>query len=323
MTPEELLRELAAGTLRPAYLLLGSEPLLQDETFRALKRAVLGDAPSDFDFDRLDASQATPGRLLDALRTLPVLSPRRLVWLRGDGGRDARGLLAALPEAIETAERAQSVLVVSWRVDGGRRPAWARAFEPAGRAVICEAPRGRRALVAFVRREAERQGVSLAPDAAEQLVERVGGQLLLLRQEIAKAALLAGETGRVRVEHVVAGTGDVAEEPIWELTDAIGAGRSGDALVVLGKLRAAGSAPPVLLAAMAAHLRRLLRVRSGGSVPGPPFVVEKLSRQAARAPAVRWLSGLRAIHETDEILKGRGGLDADLALERLVLALSA
>ena len=115
----------------------------------------------------------------------------------------------------------------------------------------------------------------------------------------------------------------MAEEPIWDLTDAIGEGRAGDALAVLGKLLHGGAPPPVLLGSLASHFRRLLRARSGGSVSGPPFVQRKLKAQAGRYAPARLGSCLRAIHDTDEALKGQGGLGPQLALERLVLALAA
>ena len=146
---------------------------------------------------------------------------------------------------------------------------------------------------------------------------------MMLRQEISKLALLAGEGHEVSRSHVASGTCDVAEEPIWDLTDAIGAGRTSDAMGVLTKLLRSGAAPPLVLGALVSHFRRLLRVSSGSAVPGPPFVVKKLESQARRYNQGRLVSCLRAIHETDTALKGAGSLRPEMALERLVLGLSA
>ena len=78
----------------------------------------------------------------------------------------------------------------------------------------------------------------------------------------------------------------------------------------------------MLLGSLASHFRRLLRLRSGGSVAGAPFVRRKLERQAGRYTPTRLLACLRAIHETDTALKGEGALGPELALERLVIGLS-
>lgn len=326
MTPDELGAELGAGRVRPAYLLAGGEPLLRDEALAALRTAVLAGAPADFNLDRLEGDEATPGQLADALRTLPMLARRRLVWLREPaGGRGAwKALAEALPELVRALPAEAPAVLVVTAGPPDRRLAWVKAFqaEPAA-LVACEAPTQARELAAFARQEAKRLGAKLSADAADELAERVGPHLLRLRSELEKAALLAGPGQPITFEHVREGVADLAEEPVWDLTDAIGEGRAAAALVVLARMLAAGAPAPVVLAALATHLRKLLRLRSGGRVAGPPFVLRKLESQARRFPAARLLAGLRALHETDEALKGQGALAPELALERLVLNLAA
>jgi DNA polymerase-3 subunit delta len=320
MTLEELREELHAATLRPAYLVAGAEPLLRDDALAALREAVLEGAAQEFDSDRFDGTSVTPVALLDALRSLPVMAPRRLVLLREPEAARGGVLADAIAEALAelSASRTAVFVVVAARVDARAR--WVKAFGD-GR-VACDPPRRQREVVAFIRAEAKRQGVALERGAAELLAERVGPQLLMLRHEIAKAALFAGPGEKVTREHVASGSVDVAEEPIWDLTDAIGEGRGADALAVLRKLLGRGAPPPVLLGALASHVRRLLRLRSGGRVAGPPFVQRKLESQARRLSEPRLQASLRAIHQTDLALKGEGSLRPELALERLVIGLS-
>jgi DNA polymerase-3 subunit delta len=127
----------------------------------------------------------------------------------------------------------------------------------------------------------------------------------------------------VGVDVVERGVADLAEEPIWELTDAIGEGRPGDALAVLAKLLGGGAPAPVVLGSLASHFRKLARVRAGGAVAAAPFVRRKLESQSRRYPPGRLRGALGAIHETDEALKGSGGIPAELALERLVIGLAS
>lgn len=322
MTLEELREELAGGRLRPAYLLAGEEPLLRDDALAAIRQVALAGAPVDFNLDRLDGESTAPGALLDAMRTLPVMAQRRLVVLRDPGAaRGGSALADALVEALaaQDPESPTVLVVVSAKADSRAR--WVKAFGKAR--VECDAPRRGRELVAFVEAEASRQELKLQRGAAQLLAERVGPQLLMLRQEIAKAALLAGPGKPVSRSHVASGTSDVAEEPIWDLTDAIGAGRTPDALLLLSRLLRAGAPAPVLLGALAGHFRRLLRLASGERVPGPAFVLRKLESQARRYPRGRLVSCMRAIHETDTALKGAGALGPELALERLVIALAS
>lgn len=325
MSLEKIREELGAGRVRPAYLLAGAEALLRDDALAAIEHAVLADGPRDFNLDRLEVGPATPGRLEEALAVLPVMASHRLVVLREAAGRGAK-LDASWGEAIEgfIAEAGPDspvvLVVVSSKVD--KRNKWVKAFKDPAIHVDCEAPKKPKALAGFLAHEARAQGIDLAPDAAALLAERVGPQLMLLRQEIEKASLLAGPDETVTREHVAQAVSAVAEEPIWDLTDAIGQGRTADAVEMLARLLAQGSAPPAILGALASHFRRLVRVGHGERVPGPPFVVRKLESQARRYPARRLVTCLRAIHRADVELKGGSVMRSERALEQLVLGLA-
>ena len=311
MTPDALQAELDAGRVRSAYLVAGAEALLRDQSIEALKRAALGDAPADFNFDRFEGDVVSVAALGDALHMLPVFSTRRLVWLREpSGGRGSwKAVCEALPALVkELGADASAVLVVS-ATSIDRRTAWVRVFGDA--LVECEAPRNPRELVAFVKQDAKRLGLALESGAAEQLVERVGATLIGLRNELEKASLLAGPGAKIRVADILASAADLAEEPVWDLTDAIGEGRVGDALAVLDKVLGSGAAAPLVLGTLASHFRKLLRLRTGGTVAGPPFVTRKLESQARRYAPARLLVCLHAIHETDAGAERAGGSAAD------------
>ena len=325
MTPLELARELGTGRVRPAYLVAGAEVLLRDEALAAIRKAVLADG-GDFDSEKLAGERTTPGQLQDAVRALPMLAKRRLVLLRepearkGGKGEALAEALAAVIADVATSDTC-TLVVVAEQID--RRSRWVKAFVEPAAFVACDPPKNAREALGFLREEARAQGVALEPAAAELLAESVGPNLLALRQELIKAALFAGEGAKVSRAHVSETICAVAEEPIWDLTDAIGDGRAADALGVLARMLSGGAPPPVLLGALAGHFRKLARTRAGEAPQGHPFMVQKLERQARRYTPARLVACLRAIHEVDEVLKGSGSLAADLALERLVLGLAA
>jgi DNA polymerase III subunit delta len=324
VTPDALREELAAGRVRPAYLLAGEEAWLRDQSLAAIRAGALGDAGNDFDFERLDGERASPAQLQGALRALPVLAPRRLVVLREPEARRGRSdaLLEALAGAVrELGAQSQTVLVVlAAKLD--KRSGWVRAFAEPAAFVACDAPKRPREVAAFASAEARRRGIALGPGAAEALADAVGPQLLRLMSELEKAALFAGPGERVTREHVHAAVAVVPDEKIWDLTDATFDGRSGDALAVLAGLLGSGVAAPVVLGALASHLRKLARAREGEPVAGHPLVVKRIETQARRHSIGRLLAGLRAAEQADERLKGRGSLPAERVLERLVLSLA-
>lgn len=324
MTPKQLESELAKGQIRPAYLLAGEQALLRDEAIAAIRASVLGGAADDFNFQRLPGDATTVAALGDALAALPVLAAHRLVVLVEPETRRAgsKALVDALADALPAhLEQRESVLVVA-ASKPDKRVRWVKALGKAPAAiVVCDAPGDARGVASFVRAEAGRQGVVFAQGAPERLAELVGSQLLLLRQEIAKCSLLAGPGETVTTVHVEQATQQLAEQPIWDLTDAIGDGSSAKALAHLSRM--GDVVPPMLLGTLAAHFRKLSRVRSGAAVAGPPFVKRKLEVQARRFSPGRLRACMQAIHDTDVAIKGASVLEPQLAIERLVLALSS
>jgi DNA polymerase-3 subunit delta len=330
VTPDELRQELAEGQVRPVYLLAGAETLLRDDSVQALRGAVVS-AAADFNFDRLTGDSAKPADLESALGTLPVMAERRLVMLiepeqkRGSSKTLTDAIADLLPGLLaqeKSRGAVETVFVISAaKVD--KRTRWFKALRKPAAVVACDPPKGQREIVAFVRAEAEAQGVQIAVPAAKFLAEQVGAQLLLLRQEIAKLALQVEPGELLAREHVERSTAAIAEQPIWDLTDAIGDGRTAEAIVRLERMLSSGAAPPAVLGTLAQHFRKLLRLSGGGQVAGPPFVVKKLKSQASRYSSRRLTSCLDAIHDTDTALKGAGVLPQDLALERLVIGLAS
>lgn len=326
MIVSQLLAELAEGVIRPAYLVAGAEPLLRDDALAGIEEFVLGDAPRDFNLDRIELGQAAPGRLEEALGSLPFMASRRLVVLREGEGRGPK-LDAKWTEVIEQwlggdrSDATAVLIVVTAKVD--KRSKWVKAFREPALRVECDAPTKAREIAHFLQEEAARQGVTLDAEAAGLLGERIGPQLLLLRQEIEKAALLAGPGIPIERKHVELSVASVAEEPIWDLTDAIGQGRTADALGQLARMMSQGAAAPAVLGALASHFRKLVRVGAGEGVAGPPFVVRKLEQQARRYAGRRLVICLRAIHRTDVDLKGASVLRPADALEQLVLDLAS
>lgn len=322
MTPDELYAELESGSVRPAYLVVGEESLYREEAVGAIERAVFPDGTVDFDYERLDGATANGAALLNAVGTLPVLAPKRLIVLRDPEPRRAKSkdLAEAITESLGVLAQGDDavLVVVASKVDG--RSAWVKKLG-AKASVRCDPPKGVRAITTFVNAEARRQGIELGKGAANLLAERTGPHLMMIRHELAKAALFAGPGEPVTARHVVEATSDVAEEPIWDLTDAIGEGRIADAMAMLGKLLVSGGAPPAILGALANHFRKLLATRTGAKVGGPPFAVRKLESQSARFTPGRLISCMRAIHQTDLALKGAGGIPEEISLERLVIGL--
>lgn len=305
----------------------GGEPLLRDKSLATLRTAILGGAADDFNLERLTPEELTPSALEDSIRALPVMADHRLVIVgdfdRAGRGADARERLSStLVEAVKSlASQTETVLVVT-ASKANSRFRWVKAFKSPAVRVACDAPKAGAGVVAFIEAEAARQDLVLEKGVALHLSERIGPQLLVLQGELAKVALLAGIDEPITRDHVTASTCDVADRPVWDLTDAICAGQTGKAVGLLARMLGSGSAPEAILGMLASHFRKLARVRGGGGVSAGGFMAEKLSKQARRHSQRSLRSCLERIHETDAALKGVGSLSREMAIESLVIDLS-
>jgi DNA polymerase-3 subunit delta len=204
---------------------------------------------------------ADPARLADEAAQLSLTGGQRIVRVRGAG----EGLAKLFAEFQQNALGEALVLVEAGELSP--RSALRRSFEEARRAVAIGCyPDEPRELAAVIRETLTGHGVTASRDAAQFLVEHLGGDRALTRSELEKLALYAGKGGRVELEDVRVSISDSAA---LELDDAVMAAAEGDAAKlerVLGRVLQEGESPVTIIRASLRHLQRLhtLSVRLAG-----------------------------------------------------------
>jgi DNA polymerase-3 subunit delta len=291
----------------------------------AIRRAVLEESAEEFNLDHLGGKGLSPSALQDSVTMLPVMASRRLVIVSDfepAGPEAAREKLVKMMIDVvgALAKQEETVLLVTARKTDARAR-WVKAFNAPAARVECEAPKKTHELVSFVLDEARSQGLSIEKRAARLLAERIGSQLLALRGELTKVALLAGEGNPISLDHVAAASQAVSERASFDLMDAIGTGRTGAAVSELGTLLASGAQAEQLLGTMASYFRKMARLRAGEELGGNKWYLDKLETQARRYGQRGLRVCLDRIHEADGALKGIGSLSRELTLESLVIDL--
>jgi len=322
--PDALSSGLARG-LRSAYLVTGTEPLLIAEACDAIRAAGRAAGHADREVHLLERGFDW-GALLSDAANLSLFATRRLIELRLAGGLDAE----SARELARLAERPpeDTLLLVSGELDyRAQKAAWVAAFEKHGVLVVAQ-PVGRPALPGWIRDRLAQRGVTIEPDAAELLADRVEGNLLAAQQEVERIALLMPQA-RLDAGQVAELVADSARYDVFELAAAAFSGRAERALRILGGLRAEGREPPLVLWALLNDLRGLSRVaqRAGSerSLDGV-FRAEQIwsNRQGPLKSALRRLARpeidalLAAAARTDRVAKGSLHGDAWVELESLV-----
>lgn len=330
MTIVEFEKALAKGRVPGVVLLVGEEGRLVDRGLARLREAVVPEAQRAFNEERLRGDEVDAARLVDSLRTFPLLGGRRLVVVR-EADRLAPGALDALAAYAEAPLDSTVLALAAEKIDR-RLKIW-KALEAAGVLVECGRP-DERSLSKCLQEAAEAAGVTFEPGAVEALIELAGRDLGVLEGEVTKLAAFVGPARRVSPEvvHEVVAAG-AGQQSVFAWVDAVAERRASEALVALGRLLAAGEEPLRLLALLARQVRLVWGAKAlaarGASVPE---VAEQLVPRA-RFLAPKLLAQARGFDEAELAANHDRLVEADLALksspsserlvlERLVLAIA-
>jgi DNA polymerase-3 subunit delta len=186
---------------------------------------------------------------------------------------------------------------------------------------------------------ASAQGVKVETDAARELVDALGGDMMLIANELEKLVLYAGERKQVTLGDVELMVLAAKQRSLYELTDAISAQDRVRALEVLQAMLSAGEGEEAAIGhlyLLAKTFRQMLviaekNVRDARALyqalwPGfsvPPFAAEDLIRQARRYRSRReLLRALPLLARADLELRSSPA-SKRLVLEKLVLELAA
>lgn len=300
-----------------ALLFYGPDAGLVRERAMAASRAIVADLRDPFRVAELAgaALAADPARLADEVQALSLTGGRRVVRVREAG--DAQG---ALFERFLRAAGPGDGLVVVEAGDLAPRSSLRRAFEAADDAVAvaCYAD-GPRELRALVRDTMAPHRITLAPEAVEYLVDNLGGDRGLSRQELGKLALYVGDGGTLDAETAMALVGDSAQVSLDDIVYAACAGELAALERALQRAFDEGAAAVSVLRALSRHVQRLhltgARIAAGADAEEaiarlrPPVFFrfkDRFRRQLALWPPPRAAEALAALVAAERNTKRTG-----------------
>ncbi len=346
----------ASGTpLRPGYILLGDEIFLYERCRKAVIDALVEPSFRDFALSEIDLAETSIFEALDRARTPSLMAPFQVIFLRNVKtlyGRGSKKEEFAALEAYFRSPNPQALLL--FIADHIRIPADLRRMEMQDKeryeriretlgewCGTVELPRVEEGDAAhWLIAVAAERGSLLEPDAARELTDALGADMMSMASELEK--LLLYTTGRdlitlADVETMVLGA---KQRSLYELTDAISAKDKPRALLLLhGLLNASDGGEESAIGhiyMLSRTFRQMLvivekNVRDSRAIwqalwqgfRMPPFAVDDLIRQARRYKSRRELTrALRIIARADLEVRSSPP-DKRLVLERLVLDLAS
>ncbi len=271
--------------------------------------------------------------------TLAVVSNTGAL-MRTTVGRDA------MLEAVGLLAPGNALVIVDETKSGAKKPTQKRLFdamEAAGGSVRnVQSPKGN-GLAGWIEREARERNLKLAPGAAQEIAQRVGGfvqendatrqfQTRNASMELDKLALYR-DTEPISIEDVRALVPEALPGSIWGFVDAVGERRTGPAVALLERLLAS-TAEPVLVVVLHRRVRELLELGdrlAGGAnlaiaakamgMKGGEYRASLIAAQARNWTTTELADALDGLVELDALVKGAPGTSADAAQRRLAFTL--
>lgn len=317
-----MLLSMAATVPAPVTLILGDEELLAD---RAVGEVIAGARAAD---PGTEVHDLTGGKVesgeLTRLTSPSLFGDRSVVAIRSAQDLAKEVIAEIVSYAAHPAEDVTLVLVHPGGVKG---KALVDGVKKAGAHVVTVTKLTKPAeRLAFVKAELKRAGRTIGGDAAAALLDAVGNDL---RELAAACSQLAFDTpGKAIDEAAVAryhrGRAEVSG---FTVADSAVEGRLGDALEQLRWALATGTAPVLLVSALAGGLRSLAKVGGaprnlrGGQLAShlgmPPWKIDRVQRQLNGWGPDGIARALQAAAAADEQVKG-GGADPAYALEHMI-----
>ena len=324
LNPDQLTAALGRG-LAPVYLISGDEPLLAGEAADAVRAAARSAGYVDRVRFSIERGFDWEG-LRQETQALSLFSERRLFELRMPSGKPDKG--AQLLADIATRPPPDVVcLIVTEKLDRKTsEAAWVHAIERHGVWVPIW-PVTRAALPGWLDGRARALGLTLEPDAAQLIVDRVEGNLLAAKQELDMLALLA-DGAPIGASLVQRAVGDNARYDVFQLAEAAASGDAPRSLKVLVGLRHEGVDPTLILWALVRELRGLWQARERERL-GANFAQSGWNQAAKPSPRALQRAGkmplarlLQQAGRTDRTIKGLAPGDPWSEITALTMALA-
>ena len=302
----------------PAYLVRAADPALRNDALQTLVRELVGDGDAglmveDFDY----AEDADPGMIVDAARTPPFLTDRRIVVAR-DVTNHSTDALAAIIDYLADPSPTTSLVLVAAIGDGGPKgpKALTDAVKKVGHVVDASVPGGKGRSI-WLSEHLKAAPVKLDGAAAKLVDEHLGEDLGRLTNLLTALAAAYGHGSRVGVDEVEPFLGEAGSVPPWELTDAIDRGDIPRALGALHRIMRAGDRHPLqIMATLHGHFANMLRL-DGRNVRTEAEAAEVLGMKRSTFPARKAMEQGRKLGHDGVARAIQLLADADLDLRKL------
>jgi DNA polymerase III subunit delta len=351
---DRFVADVKARKLAPGYVFVGDEAFFRKRCREAVLQHLVPADVRELSFYDMDLGETDLQQVLDHARTPSLMSPFQVFFIRGVKNLYGRGKhdeeFSAIKDYFKDPNPDALLIFVAdhisipsdaRRMDLTDRDRYERIRETLGEyCTVLEFARVDEGdAVKWAIESAGSEDVKLDNDAARELVDSLGGDMMMVANELEKLVLFIGDKKHITLGDVETLVLAAKQRSFYELTDAISARDRARALAILDAILSAGDGEDAAIG----HLYMLSRtfrqmlvilernVRDSRALwqalwQGfriPPFAAEDVIRQARRYRSRRELtSAIRRVARADLALRSNPP-SKRLILENLVLDLTA
>jgi len=351
---DRFMSEVRAHKLRPAYVFVGDEVFFRKRCRDAIIQHLVPAELRDFSLFDFDLAETGLAEVMDRARTPSLMAPFQVFFVRGVKTLFGRGSneekLAAIESYCKDPNPNAVLIFVAdhinipadpRRMDMADKDRYERIRDTLGQycAVVELARVEEGEAVRWIGEYCATQSVRIDSDAACELVDSLGGDMMMISNELEKLILYAGEKKHVALGDVETMVLAAKQRSLYELTDAISAKDRVRALEMLDAILTTGEGEEAaighlymlaktfrqMLVILERNVRdqRMLWAALWQGFRVPPFAADDIIKQARRYKSKRELTrAIRLVAKTDLALRSNPP-SKRLVLEKLVLDLTA
>ena len=351
---DRFLSDVQTRKLRPAYVFVGDESFFRRRCREAILEHLVPPELRDFSVFEFDLGETEIVEILDRARTPSLMAPFQVFFVRGVKVLFGRGSNEEKLSAIEDyCKDPNPDALLIFVADHISIPADVRKMEMADKdryqrirdtlgqyCGIVELSRVEEGeAVRWLTDYCNTREVKIDADAARELVDALGGDMMMISNELEKLILYVGEKKRIALGDVETMVLAAKQRTLYELTDAISAKDRVRALEMLDAILSTGEGDDAAIGHlyMLAKTFRQMLIISERNVRDtrmlwaalwqgfrvPPFAAEDIIKQARRYKSKRELTrAIRLIAKTDLALRSNPP-SKRMVLEKLVLDLTS
>jgi DNA polymerase-3 subunit delta len=351
---ERFIQDVSSHKLKPGYVFIGDEGFLRRVCRDAILKHLIPEGMRQFSYYEFDLEASGIVEILDRARTPSLMANFQVFFVRGVKALYGRGKhdaeFAAIASYLKDPNPDALLIFIAdhisipsdlRRMEMTDKERYERIRETLGELLtmieFAHVEEGE--AIQWLNETAALQSVKIEADASHELVDSLGGDMMMISNELEKLLLYVGEKKSITLGDVETMVLAAKQRTLYELTDALSSHNRARSLEILHAMLSTGDGDEAAIGhiyMLARTFRQMLviqerNVRDTRALyqvlwPGfriPPFAAEDIIRQSKRYKSRLELTrALRLISQADLALRSNPP-SKRLILENLVLDLAA